>query len=201
MTTTRVSVLAATISTIIAVLLLGILPTAASAAPGGLSDYTWDYADGNNCVGRKVDPINVVWIDRTFTTVRDELWQRLRWPRVSGSYQYTGNNGKCTGQNFSAGRERGRHKRHVRLFESLDYKIVSGDAHRERKVTCRNGKQSDAVYRWISGMSGFDRGAWYIRRKWPRKEVRRVPGWRDDKFQQCNGEFVRWSGEQALLYP
>ena len=69
----------------------------AEAAPGGLSDYTWKSASGNTCTGKKIDPINVVWIDQSVTTVRNRLQSRLRWGSVGGGYQYTGSNGKCTG--------------------------------------------------------------------------------------------------------
>jgi hypothetical protein len=76
---------------------------------------------------------------------------------------------------------------------------VFGDAHRERKKFCGFSKPiSDAVYKEINGVSGFDQGQREVYARF--SEIYRgylhVPNRRT--FKQCTDERVSWNG---LTYP
>lgn len=131
--------------------------------------------------------------------------QRLGWRGESGSNQYFRSHGRCI--EVSEQRNLGfRDKHHTRFFKmpGRDRKNrlwVFGDAHRERKKFCGFSKPiSDAVYKEINGVSGFDQGQREVYARF--SEIYRgylyVPNRRT--FKQCTDERVSWNGLTYLFY-
>lgn len=175
------------------------------------------YSDCN--AQRPTDPLNLVLYGplggNSLNSRYAEFARITGWLQAKGGKQYFRSHGGCyaqrTQRSLQAGDDVGDWKRHSRFFampgvEGHGWQVDFGDAHYERKVTCRDGGKSDAVYpKYNSSGSGFDAAARNVAVAYDARGQYYGPAYfrmdhQRQTYKQCNNQVVGWNGHTWPIY-